>query len=378
VTALGATAARYAPGGLAARRFPLTPRPKPPCRPLSQRLERAARLAAEAETGGDDALLHAAGACNLAALIASDCAMPALARDLCWQQFNAYDTTGPYSETTAKLGLQPLINLGRLRIRDGDSDGGYQVLRSLYEAARSSGGQAAIDGRTVSITALIASCSTRETITEWLWAILLTDGLRALCQDGRWADAISQAHQHDGIGSRLLGGRQIAILALAADGRHEEARQLLQKTNAIEPWEHAVTACLRILIQAPNVASSSCASAEMTRAFLTLVDPDHAMFMACLGLTAAELAGLDSGQSASISEVTRIAVHSSDAYIAREILSSPLAVIVPKEGITQLHGIVRQSGLGRPLTEEQRHRLTTSARAATTVLAAGLRSTPIS
>jgi hypothetical protein len=34
----------------------------------------------------------------------------------------------------------------RLRIRDGDSDGGCQVLQSLYEAARSSGGYAAIDG----------------------------------------------------------------------------------------------------------------------------------------------------------------------------------------------------------------------------------------
>ena len=36
---------RYAPGGLAARRFPLAPRPKPPCRPLTERLARVARLA---------------------------------------------------------------------------------------------------------------------------------------------------------------------------------------------------------------------------------------------------------------------------------------------------------------------------------------------
>jgi hypothetical protein len=373
VTAPAATG-RYAPGGLAARRFPLTPRPKPPCRPLGQRLDRAARLAAQAQTGGADTLLHAAGACNLAALIASDCAMPDLARDLCWQQFDAYTTAGPYSETIAKLALQPLVNLARLRIRDGDSHGGYQVFQSLHEAARSSGGQAAIDGRTVSITALIAQGSTRETVTEWLWAVLLTDGLRALCQDGRWADALSQAQQHDGIGSRLLGGRQIAVLALAADGRHEEAGRLLHKTNPAEPWEHAVTSCLWILLQAPGEAAPASACAEMTSAFLALNDPDHAMFMACLGLTAAELAVPDNGQPAVISEITRIAAQSRDAYIAREVLSSPVAPIVRKQSITQLHGIVRQSGLGRPLTQEQRQRLTTSARAATSALMAGLSS----
>jgi len=50
VTASAETADRYAPGGLAARRFPLTPRPKPPCRPLEQRLDRAARLAGQAQT----------------------------------------------------------------------------------------------------------------------------------------------------------------------------------------------------------------------------------------------------------------------------------------------------------------------------------------
>ena len=75
----------YAPGGLAARRFPLAPRPKPPCPPLTERLARVARLAGQV-TDDADAPTRAAGACNLAALIASDCAMPELARVLCWAQ----------------------------------------------------------------------------------------------------------------------------------------------------------------------------------------------------------------------------------------------------------------------------------------------------
>jgi hypothetical protein len=85
---------RYAPGGLAARRFPLAPRPKPPCRPLTERLARVARLAGQVEDDAD-APLRAAGACNLAALIASDCAMPDLARALCWAQFDAYQAARP-------------------------------------------------------------------------------------------------------------------------------------------------------------------------------------------------------------------------------------------------------------------------------------------
>jgi hypothetical protein len=113
---------RYAPGGLAARRFPLAPRPKPPCRPLTERLARVARLADEVADDAD-APLRAAGACNLAALIASDCAMPDLARVLCWTQFDAYQAArpAPCGETTAKLILQPLVNLARLRRRAGRS-----------------------------------------------------------------------------------------------------------------------------------------------------------------------------------------------------------------------------------------------------------------
>ena len=48
----------------------------------------AARLAGEIADNAD-APLRAAGACNLTALIASDCAMPDLARALCWTQFDA-------------------------------------------------------------------------------------------------------------------------------------------------------------------------------------------------------------------------------------------------------------------------------------------------
>jgi hypothetical protein len=371
VTASAETADRYAPGGLAARRFPLTPRPKPPCRPLEQRLDRAARLAGQAQTAGADAPLRAAEACNLAALIASDCAMPDLARDLCWQQFDACTTAGPYGEIGAKLVLQPLVNLARLRIRDSDGDSGYQVLQSLYAAARSPQGQAIIEGRAVSIGTLIAPGS-RETLAQWLWAVLLSDGLRALCRAGRWTDALRQAQEHDGIGQRLLDGRQAAILALAADGRKEEAGQLLRQTDATEPWEHAVAACLRALTQHPGRAAPAGDAAELARTYLALDEPGHAMFTACLGLTVAELTAPHDSRSGVVSKVTRIAAQSRDAYVAREILSSPARPLVPQDALTQLHGTVCQSGLGHPLTAAQGRRLASSVLSAAAALAAGL------
>jgi len=357
---------RYAPGGLAARRFPLAPRPKPPCRPLTERLARVARLADEVADDAD-APLRAAGACNLAALIASDCAMPDLARALCWSQFDAYQAARPEpcGETTAKLILQPLVNLARLRIRAGEADAGRQILQSLYDAARSSSGQAVIDGRAVSLPALATPA--RETLTQWLWAVLLTDSLRALCKEGRWTDALRQAQQHDGIGQRLLDGRQAAVLAHASAGEREEAGRILRETSASEPWEHVVILCLQALTEEGGAESTT----TMTGAYLAFSDPGHPWFTACLGLTVAELAVPD-GRHAAIGKVASIATESRDAYIAREIVTSPLAGAAAPETLTELNGIVFHSGLGQPMTALQEKHLTASASAAAALLAARL------
>ena len=363
---------RYAPGGLAARRLPLTPRPKPPCRPIGERLDRVARLAAQADDGGDEAFVRAAEACNLAALIASDCAMPTLARELCWQQFNAYAAAGrPYGEISAKLVLQPLVNLARLRIRDGDGDGGFQILESLCDSARSSR-QTAIEGQVVNMSALIQPGTTREMITQWLWAALLTDGLRALCRAARWIDAVRKAQTHDGIGNRLLDGRQIAIVARSAGGHREAAAQILQQTDVSEPWERTVAACLRALIHSADGKAPAGVAAEATSSYLEFEDPGHAMFTVCLGLTAAELTAPRDGQRAIISKITSIATRSRDAYIAREVITSPTARLVPGGALAEFGNMVRHSGLGRPLAAPQAQRLVDSVRSAATVLAAGL------
>lgn len=368
MTTLAPAGDRYLPGGLAARQFPLMPRPRPPCRPVDQRLDRVARLAARAEEPGDDAPVRAAEACNLAALIASDCAMPDLAVDLCWQQFDAY-AEGPHSETVAKLALQPLINLARLRIRGGDADGGYRVIESLYEAAQYSLSETVIDDRAVNIPGLAVSGSTRETITTWLWAALLSDGLRALCRAGRWADALRQAQAHNGVGQRLLDGRQIAILAHAADGRRSEAEHLLREAKALDPWERMVAACLRGVVRGADETGAEAAPAETADAYLRFNDPDHAMFSVCLGLAVAELPVPPDGRSAVLDKVASIATRTQDAYIAREILRSPVMSSIGTEITDGLDRIVHASGLGRSLSACQVQQLTESVRPAAEVLA---------
>ena len=293
--------------------------------------------------------------------------MPDLARALCWTQFDACQAARPEScgETTAKLILQPLVNLARLRIRGGDADAGRQILQSLYDAARSSSGQPVIDGRAVSLPALTTPA--REALTQWLWAVLLTNSLRALCKAGRWTDALRQAQQHDGIGQRLLDGRQVAVVAHASASEQEEARKILLETSASEPWEHVVNLCLRALTGERGAEAVT----TMTGAYLSFSDPGHPWFTACLGLTVAELA-VPGGRHAAIGKVASIATESRDAYIAAEILKSPVAGTAPQGTLTDLSGMVFQSGLGQPLTALQEKHLTASASAAAAFLAVRL------
>jgi hypothetical protein len=76
------------PTGQFARRFPLVARPRPACIPLTRRV---ADLCDRAQVADRDSDLAAASAVhNLAALLASDCGLPNLARQWCHRQANLY------------------------------------------------------------------------------------------------------------------------------------------------------------------------------------------------------------------------------------------------------------------------------------------------
>ncbi|MFG2915620.1 hypothetical protein ACGF0D_22380 [Kitasatospora sp. NPDC048298] len=179
---------------------------------------------------------------NQAALLASDLALPAYARELCHRHAALYLTRGPLPAMSAILGLEPVVNLARLHIRAGHHQRGHQLLLNLYRAVTTST-EATLDGITVPAH-LTDTSEQRAEVRQWLWRVVIADGTRALTTTGRWTEALHHIEQHHGIGQRILDGRQVAILAAATTGNLPGALALLAATEPGDPWENAVTAVL--------------------------------------------------------------------------------------------------------------------------------------
>ncbi|MGH3822019.1 MAG: hypothetical protein ACRDRA_04155 [Pseudonocardiaceae bacterium] len=336
--------------GMMAQRFPLVPHTKPACRALEVRVARVrhlAHLAHLASQRTDESLVRAGEAHNLTALIISDCGMPGLALTLCWQQFEIFRTARCLDTAKAKLALQPLINLGRLLIRDGAGTTAYQLLAALFEAVKSHA-DTVIDGRKISFGHLLGHGDDHREVIRWLWSVLLSDGTRALTRTGRWAQALQHAQQHKGIGQRLLDGRQAAILAQAVDHDFDAARSMLASTLTPTPWENAVAACLAVLCRRLADQQADPDITEMVDRYLQLeLAPEHTFFRVRLGLCVLDLA--DADETPEIAAViVRDALDSTDAYAAHAALSHQTchAQITP-ENSRALTDIVQVSGLGR-------------------------------
>ncbi|MGQ0775692.1 MAG: hypothetical protein ACT4NY_14945 [Pseudonocardiales bacterium] len=121
---------RQLTAGSALAWFPLVQRPRPPGLPLEVHVRQLRELTAQPDDG--DRITRAAEVCNNAALIASDCGLPELARALCWRQHKVFDQARPLPASATKLALQPVLNLPRQLIREGDNDGAYAILQALY------------------------------------------------------------------------------------------------------------------------------------------------------------------------------------------------------------------------------------------------------
>ena len=231
-------------GTALAARIPLVCSHRPPGAPLG---ERVAYLTAQARQPGGaghrDNIARAAGVFNFAALIASDCGVPGLAADLCWRQHQIFASAGALAPDIAVIALIPLVNIARQQARQGDGNTAYRTLNCLYRAAQQHG-TATIHGHLINLAPLTCGPAHREACKE-LWAVLLTDGARALASEGRWTDAAEIMVAHHGIGTRLLDGRQIKTMSLLEQGRHREAAAVIDTTTPAEPWEAAVAAILR-------------------------------------------------------------------------------------------------------------------------------------
>lgn len=303
-----------------ARRFPLVARPRPACTPLPQRVldlrQRAAALASHQNP--DDAAAAATAVFNLAALLASDCGLPDLARHWCHRL--AHTTLRPDLPTArqAMHALEPLINLARLHTRAGDGAAAWRILEDLHHAAQTRT-DTVIDGIQVPASRLTTGPQAHHEICTRLWAVLLADGARALTVAGRWNDAHHRLSQYRGIGHRMLDGRQIAVIAHATAGDHSGALALLRDTQPGQPWEDAVTACLTLLCQ-PHKPTSLELN-KLVVSFHSLGNPDGlAVFRTRLGLCLIEALGARhaGAQSLAIDLIDRA---TRDGYASRDLLT---------------------------------------------------------
>jgi hypothetical protein len=305
--------------------FPLVPRPRPPGLPLETRVAELTTLAALAERGTrQERATRAAGVLNRTALIASDCGMRGLARQLCHRQYELLAQSAPLPGWAVRLAMQPVLNIPRQLIRDGHGDHAHAMLLAIHHATLRRA-VVVIDAMPIDFGTLTTTPDGRKEACTLTWTTLLADGTRALAQAGRWKKAAEHAATHRGTGIRLLDGRQAAILALLADGQAEGATQMVEESIAAEPWEHAVQAVFHVLCQraagkdaAPDIATmiaATCALAQ-TQDLLTTVTRTR------IGLIALDLAGDSDIPQVPTLRAALITNGMADAYAARDLLES--------------------------------------------------------
>ncbi|WP_329423597.1 hypothetical protein OG339_24305 [Streptosporangium sp. NBC_01495] len=309
------------PTGPIARRFPLIARPRPACGPLNVRVGELCALADAAERDGNPS--SASAVFNQAALLASDVGLPNLARAWCHRHAELYLRACPLSAQAARRALEPLVNLARLRIRDGDGDAALRLLTDLYDAvtARTN---TVIDGLPVPAGTLTTTGDDHQEVRRWLWSVLLAEGARALTGAGRWQNALTHLRRHNGVGRRMLDGRQVAVIASATAGDTDGALALLANTLPGEPWENAVTACLTVLCHRHTHRPTNQEVTAMLDRYQQLPPvPGLVVFGVRLGLSVLDAAKRvdHPGARGMAASLIRRTVTSSDGYAAREVLA---------------------------------------------------------
>ncbi|MGW3557698.1 hypothetical protein ACWDNT_10065 [Streptomyces sp. NPDC000963] len=305
---------------LIARRFPLISRFRPACLPLLQRVHALVELADTATAKADQGL--ASTVYNQAALIASDLGLPDLARDWCHQHAAAYLHATPLPGMTAIRALEPVVNLARLQIRAGNTDDGRHRLLTLFDTV-SNATDAQFEGIHIPADLTITDADRNE-VRAWLWRVILADGTRTLTTAGRWTEALEHIEKHNGIGLRMLDGRQVAVLA-ALGSDPDRALDLTTRTTPGEPWENAVTACLTAMCLRAAHRPVDDLLSELVGTYLQRVPENGAtVFDIRLGLIILDL--LDEGDDPAarlvVEELRRRITAATDGYAARECLSN--------------------------------------------------------
>jgi len=337
-----------------ARRFPLVARPRPACPPLVQRATGLRELAAKARHSCDTTA--ATAVFNLAALMASDCGLPALARAWC----HRLALLAIEHDHDPQHALEPVVNIARLHIRAGEGPAAWNLLETLFQAVETQT-DVTIDGLTIPVTRLTRDPASHAKTRRWLWGVLLGTGAHALATAGRWDEASTRLAEHKAIGERMLDGRQVTVISHATAGRHQQARTMLNATRPGEPWENAVTAVLHLHIS--DSSQGEPRPAELVKAALAAhqtlgpIETGLTVFHTRLDLTLLDALGANHPNG---ERITTDLVHHAvnDGYAARDVLAHPgcLTRASPAQ-INHLSQLVADCGLGRR-TIDPEHRST--------------------
>lgn len=368
------------PATLAAvRRFPLLGRPRPACPALPLRIQEISDTVDTATQKAEHAMADAAHALNKAALVASDCGMPYLAKDLCWQHINTYRRVErPLTILEARYMLEPVLNLARLQIRADNGTAALRLLEAMYQAVTRRC-DLTVGDHTLPTAGLVGEPQDRRQLREWVWLQLIGEGVRALALADRWKDAAEHARTHNGIGVHLMEGRQAAIIAHCVEGEPTQGRALLAQSTPTQPWEQEVAACLHLICTEPADALTAHHLATAIERF-TIRGPmaGYASYRARLGLTITTLASATRTDLATelLGRIADEAIDAADGYAARDVLGFR----EPIDGITErqrsdLSHLATASGLSAgTLPEPTLAQLTAAVNAAAAVLNSALRS----
>jgi hypothetical protein len=331
--------------------IPLVCRSKPPGTTLGARITKLTALTTELPGAGHyQQVARACSVLNFAALIASDAAIPGLAANLSWRQWDLFASAGPLDTGTAVMGLMPLVNLARLAIRAGDGDEGYDVLQRLYRAAQRRE-STTIYGHLVNLAPWTRTTAAHRKLCQELWGTILVDGARALARSGHWTQAAKIMASHRGIGNRLLDGRQISIMALTEQGLHQEAIAMIDASRTEELWEQAVAAILRISCMHSDhqlILRDDLDQAVRQALTLTLLpDPMTAASRIRIGLATLDLAAAHPAGLAARLQAAVISTAACDAYAARDVLTHRHArAHLSQQQEHELTTVVTTAGLG--------------------------------
>jgi len=352
--------------------FPLVPRPRPVALPVADRI---AALAAGAERAAQDHgdLAAATAVLNKAALLLSDTGHPDHARDLCWRQFEIFREHSPLPRTPATWAMQPVVNIARLHIRNGQGEQAHTILRTLHRAATHPGA-VVIDGVPIDLEQLTTPDAAPE-VARFTWTTLLADGTRALTSIGRWAEATAYAEQHHGIGERLFDGRQAAILAQLDAGNADQALSLLDDTRIEEPWEHAVAACLRRTCLTSD-GRPACLNLDDVIALMTALDPAPALVVFRMRTTLLLLQHTTT-RPGQLTGIVDSLVSQADGYTARDLLAADDVLVTLTDANQRALSAVLDASLTQAvLSLDSVEQIMDAARAAEQTLRNALRRTP--